>query len=199
MRRSLALAALLLLLAVSPALADEGAREASGLDHLLGLLAVLVLGVVLFAGLGAALAVLRVVLPGLARAADRSVEGLSTGRMVLTGVLPLVGALLLGAAVHHAGDRALGAVYALVVGLPLSLLTITGALSALPHLGARLLKEGVETSLLRRSLVGGLVAGLAGTTWARPPLGILVSLFLLGWFLGIGLSTLFRRAEPSPT
>ena len=204
MRRSVALVALLLLLAAvaAPAAwAEEGAQEAAkdgtNLDHVFGLLAVLLVGVIVFAGIGASMAVLRVVLPGLARAVDQSVEGLSTGRMLLTGILPLVGAWLLGAAVHHAGDRTLVGAYALVVLLPLCLLTVTGALAAIPHLGARLLARGEDVSPLRRSLVGGLVVGLAGTTWVLPPLGALVSLFLFGWFLGIGLSTVFRPREPA--
>jgi hypothetical protein len=157
---------------------------------LLDLLGLLAVGAVFFAGLGVATAVLRVVLPRLARAADASLAGLGTARMAVTGILPLVGAMLLTAAAAPAGA---GGVVAIVVWLPIGLLTVAGSMAAVPHLGGRLLKSGADASLFARSAVGGIAVGLAMATWAVQALGLLVSLLLLGWFLGAGIGLLFPR------
>jgi hypothetical protein len=156
-----------------------------------------VVGVLLFlTGIGCAVGVIRVVLPGLARATDRSLAAAGTGRLVLAGVLPLVGAVLLLWAIHAAG---LPGAVALVLALPLLLLAVLGATAAVPHLGARLLRGGESTSLLARCVVGALVAGLSLATWALQPLGILVSLLLFGWMVGIGMGLFLRARDEVPT
>jgi hypothetical protein len=156
---------------------------------LANLLAVVLLALVLCVGVGCALALLRVILPGLARAADRSLGGLGATRLFVSGVLPLVGALVLAAVLADAGAPH-GLV--LVVWAPLLLLAVGGATAGVPHVGERLLRRGAEASLLARAVAGGLVVGLAMATWMLPPLGLLVTLLVAGWLVGIGLG-LWRR------
>jgi hypothetical protein len=176
-----------------PLLADATPGEA-----LLGVLLYVVVGVVLSAGVGAALAVLRVVLPGLSRAADRSLAGVTTKRLVLSGLLPLLGAALLARAVEALGDPTLGYVVGLLVLVPLILFVVLGAMAALPHLGERLLERGTPRSALARAVGGGLVVGLAATTIWVPPLFALVALLVGGWLLGIGLGAALGRAPIAP-
>jgi hypothetical protein len=179
----------------APALAADEAAAGPGKDPLHALAAIVLVFFVSIA-VGCALAVLRVVLPGLARAADASLEGLGTARLFLMGVLPLIGAILLAQGAHALGLPALVWVVGLGVALPVALLLLLGALAAVPHLGGRLLASSAgERSLLVRASVGGLALGLAGVTWLLPPLGALVTLLVAGWFLGAGLGTLFRHRE----
>jgi hypothetical protein len=155
-------------------------------------LVVALLGALLLSvGTGCALALLRIVLPGLAGRADRSLASLGAGRLVVTGVLPLVGALVLSAVATNAGAPP---ALALAWWIPLLLLAVAGAMAALPHAGERLLRAGSQASLLARAAVGGLVVGLAMATWFLPPLGLLVTLLVAGWLVGIGLGVWARNA-----
>jgi hypothetical protein len=156
-------------------------------------LAAVVLMAILVAGLGCALAVLRIIVPGPARAAENALEELGTGRLLLMGVLPLVGVMALGGAVGAAGVPALHWIFGLLVFIPAALLILLGALGGVPMLGARLLSRREDRSLLSRSVTGALVLGLAMASWVVPPLGALVSLAVAGWFLGAGLGAVFRR------
>ena len=147
-------------------------------------------------GTGCAAALLRLIVPGVAARADRSLASLGGARLVATGVLPLVGALALSAVATNAGAPSL----TLVLWVPLLLLAVVGAVAALPHVGERLLRAGQGASLLARATVGGLVVGLAMATWILPPLGLLVTLLVAGWLVGVGLGTLWdpRRESGSP-
>jgi hypothetical protein len=150
-------------------------------------------GVIFSVGLGAAVATLRVILPGLGGLADRSLSTIGGRRLFLAGVLPLLGAALLGQFVAQAGQQGLSGAYALLVLVPLGLLMLLGLLAALPHLGARLSGERGPSSPLGRAALGGLALGLAATTVWLPPLFGVVALLLGGWLLGIGLTALFGR------
>jgi hypothetical protein len=151
-------------------------------------LVVALLGALLLSvGTGCAAALVRLILPGLAGRADRSLASLGGARLVVTGVLPLVGALVLSAVASNVGTPSLS----LVLWVPLLLLAVAGAVAALPHVGERLLRAGPEASLLARATVGGLVVGLAMATWLLPPLGLLVTLLVAGWLVGIGLGGLW--------
>jgi hypothetical protein len=162
----------------------RAAAEARVSSDLVRLLVALLVAVLFSLGTGCALALVRVILPGLAAKADRSLGSLGTARLLVSGVLPLIGALLLSEAIAKAGaPEAVG----LVVWIPLLLVAATGALAALPHVGERMLRRGRETSLLARAAVGGLVVGCAMATWLFPPLGLLVTLLVGGWLVGIGL------------
>lgn len=167
-------------------------------EALLAVLLYVVLGLVLSAGLGAALATVRVILPGLARAADRSIEQGGTRRLLLMGILPLLGVALLTQAAHAAGNPVLSTVVGLAVQIPALLFVVLGALAALPHLGARLLERDRPRSLLARSVGGGVALGLAATTAWAAPLFALVALLLGGWLLGIGLGAVLGRRPPAP-
>lgn len=166
-------------------------------QHLLEVLLYAVVGLIACAGVGAALAVLRVVLPGVAGAADRSVAATSTRRLLLMGALPVLGAALLGRAVEALGAPALGVAYALLVVLPLGLALVAGAMGAVPWLGERLLERGTPRSPLARAAGGAVALGLAATTAWLPPLFALVALLVLGWLLGIGLGALGGRRPPA--
>ena len=144
-------------------------------------------------GIGATAVLMRIVLPGLTAAADASLARLSTKRLLLAGLVPLIGAGLLAQGVAHSGLEALGVVFALLVALPLILATLVGALAAIPRVGAGALRSGAGAPLTRAA-VGGLVMGLSMVTWAVPPLGVLVSLLLASWCLGAGLGVFLRRA-----
>ena len=124
------------------------------------------------AGAGCLLAVLRTVFPGPTRLADGAVGRLGTGRLLLAGVLPAVGVALLGAGAERSGVPGLGLAWGVLLGLPALLLSVLGAMAAIPHLGATLLRGGVDRSLLARSVVGSLTLGLAmvAAVWALKPL-----------------------------
>ena len=111
--------------------------------------------------------------------------------MLVTGVLPLVGAILVAWALHRAGAPE---AWALVVWNPLLLLVLLGALAGVPYLGENLQRASAEPSPLRSALLGGAAIGLAQVTWLFPLAGLLVGLLLLGWLVGIGLGVLVRRA-----
>jgi hypothetical protein len=159
------------------------------------LVGVLVVGLLFWVGVGCAIALVRIVLPGLAGAADRSLAALSTSRLVVSGVLPIVGALLVTWAIAEA--KVLPAV-ALLVWIPLCLLFFAGATAALPRIGERLAKAGGDLSLVRRCVAGALAVGFASLTWLFWPLGLLVTLLLAGWILGAGLGLLAGRAVDRP-
>ena len=166
-------------------------------EALVAVLLYVVVGLVLSAGVGAALATLRVILPGLASAADRSLEAGGTRRLLLMGVLPLLGAAILLQAVAALGSAAASWIVFLAVVVPVVLALLVGAMAALPHLGERLLERGSPRSPLARAAGGGVVVGLAATTAWVPPLFALVALLLGGWFLGIGLGAVLGRRGPT--
>ena len=161
-------------------------------DDLVRALVIVVLVALGCIGVGTTAMLLRVILPGVARAADGALRGMGGRRLFLAGILPLVGAGLLARGVGLTQNEVLGGAYVLVVALPLTLAWITGALAGLPHIGARLLRGGTDASPLMQGAVGGLVTGLSMVTWALPPLGVLVTVILTGWFVGIGLGSAFR-------
>ncbi len=167
-------------------------------EHLGLILLVFCCAVAAGLGLAGMVALLRVVLPGVARAADRAARHGRTRNIGLLGLLPLVGALLLGAGVKRLHSQAAEGAFAVLVGLPLMLFLVAGALGAVPFIGRRILHRGDDAGVLRQSLGGGLVLGLTCTTAALPPLGWLVFFLLLGWLLSIGLGALKSAPlEPS--
>lgn len=172
---------------------------ASGAGEQLATLALYVLaGLLLSAGFGTAMAVLRVIVPAAATAADRSLGRASTRRLLLAGVLPLLAAALLGRALEALGSPALLLAYLLLIVVPLALALLLGALAAVPHLGERLWERGTPRSALGRAVGGGVALGLAATTLWIQPLFALVGLLLGGWLVGIGLGTVFGRPATPP-
>lgn len=166
-------------------------------DDLLRVLLVVVLVAIGCVGVGTTALLLRVVLPGVATATDRALSAMTGRRLLAAGVLPLIGAALLAQGVALAGNSVLGGAFVLVVALPLTLAWLGGVLAALPYVGARLLRGGDEASPLLRGAVGGLVMGLAVVTWTIPPLGVLVSVLLTGWFLAIGVGAALGARGPA--
>ena len=73
------------------------ALAAGGTEGLLHLLLLAVLGAIACIGLGAAALGVRAIVPGAAAAADASLARMSAWRLFASGILPLVGAALLGA------------------------------------------------------------------------------------------------------
>jgi hypothetical protein len=167
-------------------------------EHLLQALLIVVLVAVGAIAVGVTALVLRIILPGVARPTDRALASMGTARLFLAGVLPLVGAALLARGVQLAGSGVLTGVYLVVVALPVCLALVAGAMAGLPHLGRRVLRAGADPAPLVEAALGGLVAGLAMVTWALRPLGVLVTLLLAAWFVGIGLGAVLggRRRAP---
>jgi hypothetical protein len=182
---------LLLWTSAAPAHAaeDVAARAAQDPGHAL---AAVLLAAVACLGVGAALAVLRVLLPGVARATDRGVRQVGSLRLLYAGILPLLGAVLLARGVEAVGARGLEVAYLVVVGIPLGLLLLAGAAAAVPHVGAELLGRDRERSPLARSAAGALALGLSMVVWALPALGGVWTVLLLGYFLAAGLFALRR-------
>ena len=162
-------------------------------EGLLQLLLAVVLGAIACIGLGAAALVVRAILPGAAASADASLARLSTWRLFVSGILPIVGAALLARGVDLVGNDVVSGIFLLIIVLPLTLAWIAGLLAGLPYLGGKALRQGSEASPLARAALGGLVAGLAMVSWVLPPLGLVLTLLLTGWFLGIGLGSLIHR------
>ena len=80
--------------------------------------------------------------------------------------------------------------------LPAALLMLVGALAAVPHLGAGLLRSREDRSLLTRCVVGTVVLGFAlGAAAALQPLVHFVGMIVAGWFLGAGLGVIFRASS----
>lgn len=179
------------------ALAAEDAVPAAGEPGPGKVLAIVALAILFALGIACLVAVLRVVFPGPVRKADGALQRLSTGRLLLTGILPVVGLALLAMAAEATHVEALVIVYAFVLVLPALLLMILGALAAIPHLGGALLKSREDRSLLSRCVVGTLALGLAlGASAALKPLIPFVGVIVAGWFLGAGLGVIFRPASP---
>ncbi|MDJ0974199.1 MAG: hypothetical protein QNJ98_07050 [Planctomycetota bacterium] len=166
-------------------------------EDLANLLMLFVAVVILGVGTGAATATLRVVLPGVATRGDASVRRLGFARLLLTGVLPLIGTGLIGMAVEKTGSPAAGTVFLVAIAIPLFLAMLAGAMAALPYLGARLLKDGEEAGVLKQALVGGAVIGLSGATWVIPPLGGFLTFVVTGWLVGAGIGTVFPPGVPA--
>lgn len=145
--------------------------------------------IVLLAGVGCVFLVIRVILAGPAARADEALALLGTPRLFLTGVLPLLGAGLLGHAAQF-GGQVTQIAFALLVGLPVALLVLLGGAAAVPYLGRQVLRGRREPTLLSAAVVGAIVLGLAGAAAAlltkEGGLAILV-LLVASWFLGAGL------------
>jgi len=156
-------------------------------EQLLEVLLVLVLAAIACVGIGATALLLRVILPGVAHAADASLGRMRARRLTLFGLLPLLGAGALARGVSLAGTKPLEVAYLVLVALPLALALIAGLMAGLPHVGARVLRADSDPAPLLRATLGGLVVGLAMVSWALPPLGLLVSFLLAAWALGIGI------------
>jgi len=165
-------------------------------ETLAGVLLYVVLGLLGAAGLGAAVATLRVILPGLAGLADGALVATRGRRLFLMGLLPLLGVGLLANAVGQAQHETLGALFGILVLVPTGLLVLLGLLAALPHLGERLLERDRPRSPLARSAGGGVALGLSATTIWIPQLFALLLLLVGGWLLGIGLSAALGRRTP---
>jgi hypothetical protein len=150
-------------------------------------------------GVGCLLAVLRVIFPAPTARADRVVGGLGTGRLLLTGILPIFAIALLGQAAG-AGGQATQVAFALVLFVPAIGLTILGAMALVPHLGGRLLGKGDERSPLLRSVVGSvvLVLALAASLLFGEGGLFLFGLLILGWFFSAGLGATLRPRSPQP-
>ncbi|MDA1195143.1 MAG: hypothetical protein O2894_08150 [Planctomycetota bacterium] len=166
-------------------------------DSLVQVLLGIILAAIACVGLGAATLLIRIMLPGVARAADASIARLGSKRLFLTGLLPLVGAGLLARGAGAIGGEAAGLVLLFLVILPLGLAWVLGLVAGLPHIGAKALRADSTAAPLGRAAMGGLVAGLAMTSWALPPLGVCISLLLSAWFVGIGLGALIHRGSPT--
>jgi hypothetical protein len=166
-------------------------------ETLLAVLLYVVLGLLVAAGVGAAVATLRVILPGLAGAADAALRDTRGRRLFLVGVLPLLGVALLTQLVAQTSQQTLGTLVGVLLLVPTGLLIVLGLLAALPHLGERLLERGRPRSPLARAVGGGVALGLAATTMWMPPFFALLLLLLGGWLLGIGLSTALGRRSPA--
>lgn len=166
-------------------------------QELLQLVLLLPLAIAASLGLGAATLVIRVILPGVAEATDRSLTGLGMARLFGMGVLPIVGAGLMARGVELLGNAYVGLAFVVLVGIPLVLAWTGGFTAGLHHIGTKVLRAGEEASPLKRGAVGGLVVGFALASWIIPPLGLVVSVLLSAWFVGIGLGALIRRRQPT--
>ena len=141
---------------------------------------------------GAIVLLVRTILPPLARATDASIARMTTKRLLICGLLPILGSGLLARGLEKLGNKTLAEVYGLVVLLPLVLLAIAGLCAALPHLGRAVLRADREPTPLAAGLAGGLILGLASISSAWEPLAALVGILLASWCLGVGLGTLVR-------
>ena len=142
---------------------------------------------------GGIVLLVRTILPPIARATDASVGRLTTKRLFLVGLLPMLGAGLLARGLEQLGNKVLLDGYGLLILLPLCLLGVAGLCGALPHLGRSVLRTADrEPSPLGAGLAGGLVLGLSAISTAWEPLGVLVGILLVSWCLGIGLGMLIR-------
>lgn len=173
--------------------ARQAPAEQDPVHGLLAVILVLVLGCLLSAALGIALAVVRVVLPPIAHAGDRTLASGRTGRVLVAGILLLAGALLLSIAGQRIGQKWVEAVLVLGVWVPLLLAAIAGALAAVPHLGRELLRRRPDRSPILEAAIGGLALGLSQVTWIFKPLGLLVTVLLAAWLVGIGVRAVIDR------
>ena len=162
-------------------------------QELLQLVLLLPLAITAALGLGAATLVIRIILPGVAAATDRSLADLGTLRLFVMGVLPIVGAGLLARGVELANHEIVSLLFVVLVGIPLVLAWTGGFTAGLNHIGQKVLRDGADASPLKRGALGGLVVGFALASWIIPPLGLVVSVLLSAWFVGIGLGALIRR------
>lgn len=166
-------------------------------EELLQLVLLVPLAAVACLGIGAASLVVRIILPGVAAATDRSLARMGTGRLFVMGVLPIVGAGLLARGVELAGQPWVSGLFLLLVGIPLVLAWMGGFTAGVLHIGTRVLRRDADVAPLRRASLGGLVVGLALVSWIVPPLGMVVTVLLSAWFVGIGLGALIRRRDPT--
>lgn len=139
----------------------------------------------------------RVILPGLASVADRSLARLGTLRLFTQGLLPLVGSGLIISGASQALGPQVGGLLGLVLGLPLLLAVLVGLLAAIPHVGGQVLSGGEERSPLARHLGGAIVVGFPMLLWPLlPHVALVVSLLVAGWCAGVGLHTVLGARSP---
>ncbi len=153
--------------------------------------------VVLLAGVGCVFLVIRVILAGPTARADEALARLGTPRLLVTGVLPLIGAGLLAHASQF-GGQVTQVAFALLIGLPVTLLALLGGAAGVPYLGRQVLRGRREPTLLSAAVVGAIVLGLAGAAAAlltkEGGLAILVGL-VASWFLGAGLGAVLPARD----
>lgn len=169
-------------------------------DPLRVLAGVLLAGLAL-AGVGCLLAVLRLVFPGAAARADAGIRRLAPGRLLATGILPVVGIVLIGRG-SEVGGEATQVAYLLLFLLPAAGLVLIGASALVPHVGGGVLGGRPDRSLLVRSVVGALVLGLAfgaAALLGREAGAAIFGLLLLGWFFSAGFLVLGRRKTETPS
>lgn len=191
------LALLITLLCADAALADEAAdaqrwQPPPKLPRAVAEVVRAVMLVIVGVAFGGIVLLVRTILPPLARATDASVARLTTKRLLLCGLLPLIGAGLVARGLELMKNQILVDGYSVLVLLPLCLLGVAGLCGALPHLGRAVLRSDREPSLLGAGLAGGLVLGLSAISTAWEPLGVLVGILVASWCLGIGLGVLIK-------
>jgi len=135
------------------------------------------------------LCLLRVGLPRLAVATDRAASRGGGWRMILLGLLPVVGAGLLQGALDQSGNTTVQQVFAIVVLLPMVLLVLIGAMGGVVSLGRRLLAEHRQVGDLAAALTGAGCLAAAHLIYVVEALGVLYSVVLLGWLLHLGIGT----------
>lgn len=156
-----------------------------------------ILGIVLFwLGIGAAIALLRVILPGVSAASDASAARIGTRALLLGGVAPLLGGALIAGGLNQVQNDVLNGAFVLLVVVPLFLALLAGAIAGIPRLGGRLLRDGEEAGLLKRCLVGAFVLGLSAVTLLFPPVGIPVMFLAAAWLVGIGVGAVVPERNP---
>lgn len=146
------------------------------------------------------LCLLRVGLPHLAVATDRAAARGGGWRMILLGLVPVVGAGLLQHALEQSGNTTIQQVFAIVILLPMMLLVGVGAMGGVVSLGRRLLAEHRQVGDLAAALTGAGCLAAAHLVYVVEALGVLLSILLLGWLLHLGIGTFVgpaRKTEPS--
>ena len=143
--------------------------------------------------IGALVLIVRTILPPLATLTDEAIGRLSMKRLLLCGVLPLIGTGLIARGVEVLNHDMVGKVFGLLLLLPVALLTVAGLLAAVPRLGRSVLGGSASRTPLACGLAGGLVLGLGAISMAWQPLGSLVGMLFASWCLGAGLGTLIGR------
>ncbi len=184
-------------LSLLPLASADGDLAQVSRDPVRGLAGVLLVALILV-GVGCLLGVLRIVFPGPADRADRAVARLGSLRLLVTGVLPLLGMTLLAYATQFGGEPAEVA-FTLVVLLPAGALTLLGASALVPHVGGGML--GRQRSLLVRAVVGAVVLGLAFGAAAMLGRQVGISLFallVLSWFFSAGLGAVLAPRDLPP-
>jgi hypothetical protein len=172
--------------------------------HVALAIAGIVLGALVAAGLGCAVAVVAAAFPRVVDRVDRQARVGGTAIALVVGTLATLGALAVIAGAGKAAPGA-GAIAAIVLGIPLFLAWVAGLLAVVPLVGERILGlAGPSASPLRRAVTGSVAFALAGLPGlAFHPLFVLVALLLVAWPVGVAaFAALSRRpavaAAPPP-